>query len=66
MKQKDRPHGEFVSGSNECLAVMGAINVPADNMYKKISHILKLHALNNFKVLLIKFIDTSLKEDRSV
>ena len=36
MKQKYRPHGEFVPGRR-----MGAINVPADNMSQKISNILK-------------------------
>ena len=60
MKQKDRPHGEFVPGSNGCYK-----RACGQYVQTNIPHI-KLHALNNFKVLLIKFFDTSLKEDRSV
>ena len=38
-------------------SVMGSTNVPAENIWEKI----KVHVLNNLKVLLMKFIDTSLK-----
>ena len=40
---------------------MGATNVPAENICKTNSFIVKVHVLNNLKVFFMKFIDTRLK-----